>query len=72
MASLGGYQLKAELLRIGLRLYKVGCPYPIGRADMMIQSGAPRSWSWSLGMALCASIVWLYMELLRFLSIANR
>lgn len=44
----------------------------IGRADMAIQSGAPRTWSWSLGMSLAASIVWLYMELLRFLSIANR
>lgn len=44
----------------------------IGNADRAIQSGAPRHWQWSLGMALCASLVWLYLEILRLLSIANR
>jgi uncharacterized YccA/Bax inhibitor family protein len=60
------------LCAIGVAMAAWSLLMDIGRADMMIQSGAPRSWSWSLGMALCASIVWLYMELLRFLSIANR
>jgi uncharacterized YccA/Bax inhibitor family protein len=44
----------------------------IGNADRAISSGAPRTWSWSLGMALTSSLVWLYMELLRLLSILNR
>jgi uncharacterized YccA/Bax inhibitor family protein len=44
----------------------------IGNADRAISSGAPRHWQWSLGMALCASLVWLYLELLRLLAIANR
>ena len=44
----------------------------IGNADRAISSGAPRAWQWSLGMALCASFVWLYLELLRLLSIMNR
>lgn len=44
----------------------------IGNADRAIQSGAPRRWQWSLGMALCSSLVWLYLEILRLLSIANR
>ena len=44
----------------------------IGNADRAIQAGAPRHWQWSLGMALCASLVWLYLELLRLLSILNR
>ena len=44
----------------------------IGNADRAIASGAPRGWQWSLGMALCSSLVWLYLELLRLLSILNR
>jgi len=44
----------------------------IGNADRAIAAGAPRTWQWSLGMALCSSIVWLYLELLRLLSILNR
>ena len=43
----------------------------IGSADRAIASGAPRTWSWSLGMALASSIVWLYLELLRLLAIIN-
>jgi uncharacterized YccA/Bax inhibitor family protein len=44
----------------------------IGNADRAITAGAPRNWQWSLGMALCSSLVWLYLELLRLLSILNR
>ena len=44
----------------------------IGNADRAIAAGAPRQWQWSLGMALCSSLVWLYLELLRLLSILNR
>jgi uncharacterized YccA/Bax inhibitor family protein len=44
----------------------------IGNADRAIAAGAPRAWQWSLGMALCASLVWLYLELLRLFSIMNR
>jgi uncharacterized YccA/Bax inhibitor family protein len=44
----------------------------VGIADEAIRTGAPRTWSWSLGMALASSIIWLYMEILRLLSIANR
>jgi uncharacterized YccA/Bax inhibitor family protein len=44
----------------------------IGRANDAIEAGAPRTYSWSLGMALASSIIWLYLELLRLLSIMNR
>jgi uncharacterized YccA/Bax inhibitor family protein len=44
----------------------------IGNADRAIAAGAPRTFQWSLGMALCSSLVWLYLELLRLLSILNR
>jgi len=44
----------------------------IGNADRAIAAGAPRNFQWSLGMALCSSLVWLYLELLRLLSILNR
>jgi uncharacterized YccA/Bax inhibitor family protein len=43
----------------------------IGSADRAIQSGAPRGWQWSLGMALASSIIWLYLEILRLLAIIN-
>ncbi len=60
------------LCALGVALAAWSLLIDIGRADQAIQGGAPRSWSWSLGMSLASSIVWLYMELLRFLSIANR
>lgn len=44
----------------------------IGTAANAIATGAPRTWSWSLGMALASSIVWLDLEILRLLSILNR
>jgi uncharacterized YccA/Bax inhibitor family protein len=44
----------------------------IGNADRAISAGAPLQWQWSLGMALTSSLVWLYLELLRLLSILNR
>lgn len=43
----------------------------IGEADLAIQNGAPRELDWTLGVALAASVVWLYMEILRFLAISS-
>ena len=63
---------------IGLVLCAIGVAFAawsllvdVGSADRAIQAGAPRTWSWSLGMALASSIVWLYTEILRLLSILN-
>ena len=44
----------------------------IGAAQDAVAVGAPRSWQWSLGVSVASSIVWLYVEILRLLSIANR
>ncbi len=64
---------------IGLLLCAAGVAFAawsllvdVGNADRAITAGAPRTWSWSLGMALASSIVWLYLEILRLLSILNR
>jgi uncharacterized YccA/Bax inhibitor family protein len=64
---------------LGLALCAIGVAFAawsllvdIGNADRAITAGAPRTWSWSLGMALASSIVWLYLEILRLLSILNR
>ena len=60
------------LCALGVALACWSLLHDIGNADRAITSGAPRNWQWSLGMALCSSIVWLYLELLRLLSILNR
>jgi len=63
---------------LGLVLCAIGVAFAawsllvdVGSADRAIQAGAPRTWSWSLGMALASSIVWLYTEILRLLSILS-
>ena len=60
------------LCAIGVALACWSLLNDIGNADRAITAGAPRRWQWSLGMALCSSLVWLYLELLRLLSILNR
>jgi uncharacterized YccA/Bax inhibitor family protein len=64
--------LGIALCAIGVAMAAWSLLMDIGRADTAISSGAPRSFSWSLGMSLASSIVWLYLELLRLLSILNR
>ncbi|MBI1378145.1 MAG: hypothetical protein GC157_11780 [Frankiales bacterium] len=60
------------LCAVGVALACWSLLVDIGAAANAIAAGAPRSWSWSLGMALASSIVWLYLELLRLLAILNR
>jgi uncharacterized YccA/Bax inhibitor family protein len=60
------------LCAIGVALACWSLLVDIGNAANAIAMGAPRTWSWSLGMALASSVVWLYLELLRLLSILNR
>ena len=64
--------LGLALCAIGVAMASWSLLIDIGIADRAIASGAPRSYSWSLGMALASSIIWLYLELLRLLSIMNR
>ena len=64
--------LGIALCAIGVLLAAWSLLNDVGRADRAIAGGAPRTWSWSLGMSLTASLVWLYMEILRLLAIANR
>ena len=68
--GVGGLGL--ALCAIGVALACWSLLNDIGNADRAISAGAPRQWQWSLGMALTSSLVWLYLELLRLLSILNR
>jgi len=68
--GVGGIGIVLCLLGVALACWSL--LVDIGTAANAIEVGAPRTWSWSLGMALASSIVWLYLELLRLLSILNR
>lgn len=39
------------------------------RAEMIVESGADRSYEWMVAVGLMVTIVWIYIELLRFLMI---
>ena len=69
---IGYFVLGLALCALGVALACWSLLNDIGNADRAITAGAPRQWQWSLGMALCSSLVWLYLELLRLLSILNR
>ena len=64
---------------IGLLLCAVGVALAcwsllidIGQTDRAITAGAPRNYDWTFGVSLASSLVWLYMEILRILSIFSR
>ena len=44
----------------------------IGQVSDALAGGAPANYDWTFGVSLAASLVWLYMEVLRLLAIANR
>lgn len=60
------------LCLLGVALAAWSLIIDIGSADRAIKSGAPRYYDWTFGVSLAASIVWLYLELLRLLAIVNR
>jgi len=39
------------------------------RAEMIVSSGAEKSYEWTVAVGLMVTIVWIYVELLRFLMI---
>jgi len=39
------------------------------RAEMIVESGADKSYEWVVAVGLMVTIVWIYIELLRFLAI---
>lgn len=41
-------------------------------ADHMVRAGVPAEYAWGIALGLAVSIVWLYTEILRFLSYFNR
>lgn len=41
------------------------------RAEMVVESGADRAYEWMVAVGLMVTIVWIYLELLRFLAILN-
>ncbi|WKD57951.1 Bax inhibitor 1 like protein [Corynebacterium capitovis DSM 44611] len=41
-------------------------------ADRLVRTGAPEKMAWGVALGLAVTVVWLYTEILRLLSIANR
>jgi len=41
------------------------------RAEMIVESGSDRAYEWMVAVGLMVTIVWIYLELLRFLAILN-
>jgi len=39
------------------------------RAEMIVENGADKSYEWIVAVGLMVTIVWIYIELLRFLAI---
>ena len=40
-------------------------------ADKLVRSGAPAKAAWGVALGLAVTLIWLYTEILRFLSIFN-
>ena len=64
--------LGAVFCLIGVALATWSFLIDVGRTSEMITSGAPESYSWTLGVSLAASLVWMYLEILRMLAILTR
>lgn len=60
------------LCLVGIALAAWSFLVNLSAAQDAISSGAPRNWQWSLGVSVASSIVWLYLEILRLLSITSR
>ena len=41
------------------------------RAEMIVEGGADRAYEWTVAVGLMVTIIWIYVELLRFLAILN-
>lgn len=61
---------------IGLILCLVGVAFAawsllidVGETDRALTAGVPQSYDWTFGVSLAASLVWLYLELVRLLTI---
>ena len=44
----------------------------LGATDAAITAGAPHTWSWTFGVSITASLVWMYLEILRLLAISRQ
>ncbi len=44
----------------------------IGQTDRALQSGVGDEYGWTFGVSLAASLVWIYLEILRLLAISGR
>ena len=67
--GLGAFGIILCLLGVALAAWSL--LINIGQTDMAIKSGVPKSYDWTFGVSLTASLVWLYMEILRLLAIIN-
>ncbi len=68
--GVGGFGI--ALCAIGVALAAWSLLIDVGATDEALKTGAPRNYDWTYGVSLAASIVWLYLELLRLLAITSR
>lgn len=59
-----------SLFGVGMASYSLAVDFD--SVDRSVRAGAPEKYSWLLGHGLVASLVWLYIEILRLLSILQR
>lgn len=60
------------LCLIGVTLASWSLLVNIDFSQNLVNSAADTSWKWSAGMSVSSSIAWMYIEILRLLSIVNR
>ena len=44
----------------------------LGRIDTAITAGVPHTWSWAFGVGVASSLVWMYLEILRLLTLSRK
>ncbi len=59
------------LCLVGVALASWSLLIDIGQTDRALKMGADAAYDWTFGVSLAASIVWLYLEILRLLGIAR-
>lgn len=67
--GLGTFGIILSLLGVALASWSL--LINIGQTDQALKAGVPRSYDWTFGVSLTASLVWLYMEILRLLAIVQ-
>jgi uncharacterized YccA/Bax inhibitor family protein len=67
--GLGSFGIILSLLGVAIASWSL--LINIGQTDMALKAGVPKSYDWTFGVSLTASLVWLYLEILRLLALVS-